>query len=417
MAIDFGDIASRYASARLDQATQPFTDPEAYLNNRMMQNYGVDLNGNTRPVTTTIKHGDAETPTTVTTKSEVAPAYEGPGIGEGAYTAPVAPTAQAAPVAQPAPQPQVQQQPVQQAAPVANVDNLAFEEQRRKQLEQAQLAQAQQAQQAQTAPPPAAPVAPDQSAAETQRLMAQNAAAAPVAPGEAAVRSVNATQLPQPSPVGVQVAGGPPGTGVAQAAQAATPVNVPNPDEQHQQAIIDAHNEKDPNARRQKFAQIAATQGVSKENQQLAHQYMAEDYLSQKKTAEAEKKLATATPLDLQRYMKDKSPEGSYVKAILFARLGLNDLARQEQEKISPSQAMGSEIGADGQRYSVVRNKEGFITKAFDTTGAEATPEKVAELSASAMATKGNIGHAGATRVRDRQRMECCSNYTWFTVL
>lgn len=405
MAIDFGDIASRYATARLDQATQPFTDPEAYANNRLMQNFGVDMTGNTRPVTTTIRHGDAETPTTVTTKSEVAPAYAGPGIGEGAYTAPAAPMAQAALAAQPAPQPQVQQQPVQQAAPVANVDNLAIEEQRRKQLEQAQLAQVQAQQAQQMATPPAAPVVPDQSAAETQRLMAQNAAAAPVSPEQAAVNQVNATQLPQPGP-GVQVAGGPAGTGVAEAAKAATPVTVLNPDEQHQQAIVAAHNEKDPVARRQKFAQLAATEGVSEGNRQLAHQYMAEEYLNDKQVKKAEQKVATATPLDIQRYMKDKSVEGSYVKAILFARLGLNDLARQEQEKINPSVAMGSEIGADGQRYSVVRNKEGFITKAFDTTGAEATPDKVAELSASAMATKGNIGHAGATRVRDSKGNE-----------
>ena len=35
MAIDFGDIASRYLNARIDQATQPFTDPEAYFNKRL----------------------------------------------------------------------------------------------------------------------------------------------------------------------------------------------------------------------------------------------------------------------------------------------------------------------------------------------------------------------------------------------
>ena len=104
--------------------------------------------------------------------------------------------------------------------------------------------------------------------------------------------------------------------------------------------------------------------------------------------------------------MKDKSEEGSYVKAILFSRLGLTALAQQEQEKISPTRMMGSEIGEDGQRYSVVRNKEGFITTAFDSKGKEATPEMLASLSASAMATKGNIGHAGATRVRDSSGKE-----------
>jgi LAS superfamily LD-carboxypeptidase LdcB len=87
--------------------------------------------------------------------------------------------------------------------------------------------------------------------------------------------------------------------------------------------------------------------------------------------------------------MKDKSVEGSYVKAILFARLGLADLARQEQERISPSLAMTSELGADNQRYSVVRDKDGFITKAFDSTGRAADDAKIAELSANSMGKKG----------------------------
>ena len=199
----------------------------------------------------------------------------------------------------------------------------------------------------------------------------------------------------------MQVAGGPPGTGVAEAAKAATAPTVLNPDEQHQQLIIDAHNEKDPVRRQQMLGRLLQDEGVSKENKMMANEILARDYLDVKKTREAEKKVANLKDTDIARYMKDKSVEGSYVKAILFARLGLNDLARQEQEKINPSVAMGSEIGADGQRYSVVRNKEGFITKAFDTTGKEADDATVASLSANAMATKGNIGHSAAQRVRD----------------
>jgi hypothetical protein len=71
MAIDFGELASRYASNRLDQAMQPFTDPEAYMNQRMTNDFGVDMNGNTKPVSTTINYGENGTPETITTKREV----------------------------------------------------------------------------------------------------------------------------------------------------------------------------------------------------------------------------------------------------------------------------------------------------------------------------------------------------------
>ena len=116
MAIDFGDIASRYLNARIDQATQPFTDPEAYLNNRFQNQFGVDLNGNVKSSTTTITT-DANGEQTVTQKHELTP-------GQQQYTAP-----QMAPVnysiAPPAPQqglqmPQ-QQQPAFNVGPAPSV--------------------------------------------------------------------------------------------------------------------------------------------------------------------------------------------------------------------------------------------------------------------------------------------------------
>ena len=409
MAIDFGDLASRYASARWDQATQPFTDPEAYMNNRLQQNFGIDMNGNTTPVSTTIKYNtDTGAPETVTTKHEVG-ATPAPDYTSGANYNLAAPSTAGLGLQTPATAQPVGMQMPQAVAPTAmpvpNVENQAIEEQKRKQLEQLQL-QAAQAQAAQAAAPaPTGPAVPT-----VEREMPQPAPTAPVTPQAVAQQAAPAPTIAPPPAIGTLPTPGP-GVQVAAAPGAALPVTQPavtvsSPDEQHQQAIIDAHNEPNTALRRQKFAQIAATSGVSEDNQRLAHKYMAEDYLSQKKSEDAVKKLDNATPLDIARYMKDKSADGSYIKAILFARLGLTDLARQEQERISPSLAMGSEIGADGQRYSVVRDREGFITKAFDTTGREATPDKVAELSAASMATKGNIGHAGATRVRDAAGVE-----------
>ena len=269
---------------------------------------------------------------------------------------------------------------------------------------------------------PAAPVE-NQSAAETARLQQQNATAqgvptAPVAPDQTqqAVEQVQqqARNLPQPG-AGVQVAQ----AGAVNPAEVLASYKHPSEIPENRapvvqqapagapgasmaqmgQAVIDAHNEKDPAKRQAAMINILATGDEA--SKQMAKNFIAEDYMKEKKVREAEKQIDEMTPTDAARYLKERNKEGSYVKAILFARLGLTDLARQEQEKLSPSLSMSSEIGEDGQRYSVVRDKEGFITKAFDTTGKETNSKTLASLNATAMATKGNIGHAGATRVRD----------------
>ena len=116
MAFDPIDLATKYASARLDQATQLFTDPTGYTNNRLQQDFGIDMNGNVKPKSTTITNNDDGTKT-ITQKHEVtpettpapaaAPAYQlpvgGPQAmasppGEASYTPPVnGPQAMASP--------------------------------------------------------------------------------------------------------------------------------------------------------------------------------------------------------------------------------------------------------------------------------------------------------------------------------
>ena len=49
---------------------------------------------------------------------------------------------------------------------------------------------------------------------------------------------------------------------------------------------------------------------------------------------QAEQQLQTSTPNDLAKELTKKSSEGSYLKAILYARLGLTELAKDEQEKL-----------------------------------------------------------------------------------
>jgi hypothetical protein len=50
-----------------------------------------------------------------------------------------------------------------------------------------------------------------------------------------------------------------------------------------------------------------------------------------------------------------KGEEGSYIKAYLFARLGLTDLARKEQELINPTKQYDS-VTLNGENYTVITN-------------------------------------------------------------
>ena len=443
MAIDFGDIASRYASARLDQATQPFTDPEAYLNNRMMQNYGVDLGGNVKPKSTTITNNDDGTQT-VTEKHEVtptqqaAPTYGGPGIGEGAYQIPVAqPAPQAMPQAMPA------AAPAPQAAPVANVDAQAIDEQRRKQLELAQLQQAQAAQQAQMAapapsgpavptvereapqPPPMPAPVPTGPAVPTVEREVPQAAPMPVSP-QAVAQQAAPVVLPQFGP-GVQVAGGPAGTGVAEAVRAAAPPP------QWQTDLNAAQGNE------QKLTSIVSNESYPEEVRKKASEGLRSYYKDVDEKTRAEKVVMAAAQGDIKAQNElirairpstnaKKEEEGSYIKAILFARLGLTQLSQEEQAKISNKTKFEQGM-MDGQHYRLERDRNGRLVGALDESG-QAVPENtLAKLAAAVMKTGTHAfgfageaaivpkGHANAgDEVRPRQNaMTGAAEYVYVT--
>ena len=95
---------------------------------------------------------------------------------------------------------------------------------------------------------------------------------------------------------------------------------------------------------------------------------------------------------------KQKGEEGSYIKAYLFKRLGLTDLASQEQEKISPNkQHMPVMVG--DQRYSAVYSKDGQLLSAKDETGKPADEATLNKIAANAFATKGAT--TGQTMMKD----------------
>jgi hypothetical protein len=412
MAIDFGDIASRYATARLNQATQPFTDPEAYLNNRMMQNYGVDLNGNSAPVSTTIKYNtDTGAPETVTTKHEVGT----PNYSAGAdYTLPT-PQAQPAMGLQMPTTPAVgmqmpQTMPAAPPAPVAVPDAQAIDEQRRRQLEQAQLqaAQAQQAQQMAEAAPAPAPVAqpapvPTGPAVPTVEREVPQPPPMPVSP-QAVAQQAAPVALPQFGP-GVQVTGGPAGTGVAEAAKAAAPPAVVTPPPQWQTDLNAAQGNE------QKLSSIVSNESYPEEARKKASEGLRSYYKDVDEKTRAEKVVMAAAQGDVKaqnelirairptQTNKKEQEEGSYIKAILFARLGLTDLAHEEQAKITNKTKFEQGM-MDGQHYQLERDRNGRLVGALDESGQQVPENTLAKLAAAVMKTGTHaFGFAGEAAI------------------
>jgi hypothetical protein len=166
-------------------------------------------------------------------------------------------------------------------------------------------------------------------------------------------------------------------------------------EQQTNESLIAARNETDPAKRRNMFAQLMAREDVSEGNKVLANRLIAEDYMKQKAVSDAEQKIAQATPNDLSRYMKERTKEGSWVKAILYARLGLNDLAQKEQELLSPTLKMGGAIDDQGNRYTVERDNKGAIVRGFDASGRTINQETLSRLSAAGVTDKGFDVDAG----------------------
>jgi len=373
MAIDFGDIASRYATARLDQATMPFTDPEAYLNNRMQQDLGVDMNGNVRPRSTTIQYGDTGRPETITTKHQIGeqpvvaqPTVEQPAMAPVPMSQPVAPTA-VTPVALPQPGPAVQVAGPTQMPPQA-VESVA-QPSVKVQPNGNIVSEA-------TTPAVTAPIAPT-AVAPAPAVQQPPAVTAPIAPTAVA-----------PAPAVEQ----PPATISQGAAAAPAPAVTPAPSYNMMQSINDLHSiQSDP----AKLAAYYGNERNSPEARKLAAAMYKDHITTEDQAQRAEQQLkdsvTTGDFLPLMKEIKSKKEEGSYLKAILFARLGLADLAKEEQQKLGAGMKYEVSTNERGEQALIQYNGDGLPTKGFTAAGAQLTPKELAGYAAGALPTKAHL--------------------------
>ena len=361
--LGIADIASRYVQNRLGQAqqrvsdaTQVFTDPEAALTRRM--GMAPEQAANTEVQTQTVKTYADGSQEEITKKQ--LPAEQPTQQAPTATPAPVAPQAQAP-----------TQAPTQAAPMPVSPENQFSPEAQARAVQQVQ-------QQIQQMPQPGVPVqvaSAERGAGVAEAARAKQAQQTPtaVAPAPAPTTPTGQAQVAAPTPA----------PSVAQAGAQAQAEQ-----DRARQAVVDAHNEKDPEKRRQAMANILATGDEA--SKQMARSLISEDYIKEKNYREAEKKIEEASPTELARYMKERNKEGSYVKAILFARLGLNDLAKREQQLLNPDLKMETAVvGTD--KYTVVRDDFGGVVRAFDVDGKEVGQKALAKISAAAMPTKAHL--------------------------
>jgi hypothetical protein len=284
------------------------------------------------------------------------------------YEAGAAPTAvpqaQAQPVAGPvAPAPQPMPTPVQQTAPQPQPVAPAAQPQV-------------QPQPAPVATAPQAPVAPTQMAPTSQMAPAVQGPVNPSAPAPAAPPMIAGTPT---SDVGLT----PTEQAIKQMppAQAPAPVQQPAPDWSLRLQTVG----NDP----MKLHAIAADASAPEEIRRAASEKALEHHMNEKKRMEAEglaKKAFVEGDVRAQnqvmRDIRRDDSEGSYLKAYMFNRFGLHELAKNEQQKLGVNQ-FGQAI-LDGGHYTVEKNGQGAVTRAWDAEGKPANDTTLSKINAMA---------------------------------
>jgi hypothetical protein len=388
---DFLDALGQYANNRIDRATQPFTDPGTYMQNRAYGSIGMAPpgeteeerrkrlereaaeRGNTEVGSTTVKNYADGSQEEVVKKqipapveSAPAPVMQPPPSVAPAFAPPVpvqpppsiAPVQQQGPVA-PQMTPAVAP-PAPQAQPIINDQGQVLGRETPQQM----VTGAQTNAPIQQAPIQQAPIqqAPIQQAPQPQGPIAPPQMMPAAAPAATAPAPVNPAQVPEPAPVIQPPAPQPDWS--QKLSTAKTPDEVLN-------LLGDPNTPKDVRAHAaEQYASLLATD---------------------KKTKQAEQVLINAGKGDpkatneFTRELKKSGEEGSYLKAIFFARMGLTELAKEEQQKLGAGTQYQSVVGPNGENYNAVVNGQGAIVKAFTKEGNLVDDNTLAGLSANMM--------------------------------
>ena len=235
------------------------------------------------------------------------------------------------------------------------------------------------------------------------------AQAAPIAPDQA---MPEIGMPPTPGP-GVQVASAAPSAGVAEAAQAAQAQAAPAAPAAP--AWITAANEagNDFDKLIQVAAQFPESRGALKEKMRTALEGQRKEKEAQdivlaaaQGDAKAQNQLQQALRPETGR-KKEEITTGDYVKAYLYARLGLNELASEAQKKILGKSTKFGQVTLGNSNWQVETDAQGNIVGARDNQGTVATENTLNKLRAESRAVStATPPSATSTRIRDSKGTE-----------
>ena len=430
----FTDLVGGYLQNRMDQATQPFTDPAGYMQNRLDTAFpGTETEEDRRKrlAKEAADRANAEVQTqTVKTYAD--------GSREQTVT-------QQIPPQQPAPAPQ-QPAPVQQAPqPVAPVTPPAQPQSTFNRMIQAESGGQQYNSQGGVLTSPAgaqgmaqimpataanpgfgvAPATPQEIATpegnrafgeryyqgllkhfggdETKAIAAYNAGPGRVQQNiQANGGQLNVAQLPQETQGYLKKVQGPavpgqPGTQPMIAGNVSSDVGL-TPTEQaikQQNAGVATYYERFDRDRNNPTALYALSQ--DKNAPADVRKAALDEHLHQLTTVKreseaqdrADRALASGNTSDFAKMMTSKGEEGSYIKAYLFSRLGLNELAKEEQMKIAGPK-FTPQVDATGARAMIAYDPNNVPVKGYAEDGRALSKDELAKFGA------GGVGLAKA---------------------
>jgi len=102
---------------------------------------------------------------------------------------------------------------------------------------------------------------------------------------------------------------------------------------------------------------------------------------------------------DFAKALASNDDKGSYLKAYLFHRFGLNDLAKNEQQKLGADNKWGASIDDKGNRALINYDGNNMPVSGYDRTGRKLTGDELASFAASATPLKG--AEIGSQAMRD----------------
>jgi hypothetical protein len=116
---------------------------------------------------------------------------------------------------------------------------------------------------------------------------------------------------------------------------------------------------------------------------------------SERQKLEAEEKLKTMSPMDLERAIRERTTGGSWLKAIAFGLLGMTSSAEAEAAKLGIGRET-SVMGPDGTPYLIKISNNGTPIDGYNAkTGSRLDSNELVRVAAGASAQKGSTTHTG----------------------